>query len=108
MERSEEKWSLVDEEEEESGEEGIKKRVVKGSKGAGGSSNIATCCQVENCDADLSEAKQYHRRHKVCEYHAKAPAVHISGLQQRFCQQCSRLNLLAIKIEIFLLPKEEV
>ncbi|CAJ2678634.1 unnamed protein product [Trifolium pratense] len=83
-------------------EDGRRKRVVtdlysnkRGSNKAGGSSNITPCCQVENCDADLSEAKQYHRRHKVCEYHAKAPAVHIVGMQQRFCQQCSRFHELS-------------
>lgn len=48
------------------------------------------CCQVEKCSADLSEAKHYHRRHRVCEHHAKAHVVIIAGLRQRFCQQCSR------------------
>jgi hypothetical protein len=91
-------------------EDGRRKRVVtdlysnkRGSNKAGGS-NITPCCQVENCDADLSEAKQYHRRHKVCEYHAKAPAVHIARMQQRFCQQCSRLtnpNLFQLNFEFF-------
>lgn len=47
-------------------------------------------CQAEGCKADLSAAKHYHRRHKVCEYHAKAAAVAAGGKQQRFCQQCSR------------------
>jgi hypothetical protein len=47
-------------------------------------------CQAEGCKADLSAAKHYHRRHKVCEYHAKAATVAASGKQQRFCQQCSR------------------
>jgi hypothetical protein len=47
-------------------------------------------CQAEGCKADLSAAKHYHRRHKVCEYHAKASAVAAAGKQQRFCQQCSR------------------
>jgi hypothetical protein len=47
-------------------------------------------CQAEGCKADLSAAKHYHRRHKVCEYHAKAGAVAAAGKQQRFCQQCSR------------------
>ncbi|KAH1087673.1 hypothetical protein GYH30_018984 [Glycine max] len=90
-----------DEEEEEVSEVGFgadrrrNKRVMRdlhgkrsGSKGGG---SMPPSCQVDNCDADLSEAKQYHRRHKVCEYHAKAPSVHMAGLQQRFCQQCSRL-----------------
>ncbi|XP_048535796.1 squamosa promoter-binding-like protein 5 [Triticum urartu] len=52
-------------------------------------------CQAEGCKADLSAAKHYHRRHKVCEYHAKATTVAASGKQQRFCQQCSRFHVLA-------------
>ncbi|GJN19144.1 hypothetical protein PR202_gb06386 [Eleusine coracana subsp. coracana] len=52
-------------------------------------------CQAEGCKADLSAAKHYHRRHKVCEYHAKAAAVAAAGKQQRFCQQCSRFHVLA-------------
>ncbi|KAK3404734.1 hypothetical protein EUGRSUZ_K01046 [Eucalyptus grandis] len=51
-------------------------------------------CQAEKCTADLTEARQYHRRHKVCEQHAKAPAVVVGGLYQRFCQQCSRFHEL--------------
>ncbi|GAB2212911.1 hypothetical protein Drorol1_Dr00020916 [Drosera rotundifolia] len=50
------------------------------------------CCQADNCTADLTDAKKYHRRHKVCEFHAKAPVVIVSGLQQRFCQQCSKFH----------------
>ena len=49
------------------------------------------CCQVDECGADLKDAKQYHRRHKVCERHAKAAFVLVKGMCQRFCQQCSRL-----------------
>ncbi|KAL1195769.1 Squamosa promoter-binding-like protein 4 [Cardamine amara subsp. amara] len=60
---------------------------VRGS--SGGSSRL---CQVDRCTADLKEAKQYHRRHKVCEVHAKASSVFLSGLSQRFCQQCSRFH----------------
>ncbi|KAH7425838.1 hypothetical protein KP509_11G073300 [Ceratopteris richardii] len=51
-------------------------------------------CQAEGCKADLSIAKHYHRRHKVCEYHSKAATVVISGNTQRFCQQCSRFHAL--------------
>lgn len=47
-------------------------------------------CQAEGCNADLSHAKHYHRRHKVCEFHSKASTVIAAGLTQRFCQQCSR------------------
>ena len=48
-------------------------------------------CQAEGCNADLSQAKHYHHRHKVCEFHSKAATVIAAGLTQRFCQQCSRL-----------------
>ncbi|KAF1890412.1 hypothetical protein Lal_00041124 [Lupinus albus] len=77
------------------GEEGRnKKRAVttdlysskRGSKARG---SVPPSCQVDSCKTDLSDAKQYHRRHKVCEYHAKAPFVLIADHQQRFCQQCS-------------------
>jgi hypothetical protein len=48
-------------------------------------------CQAEGCKADLSGAKRYHRRHKVCDHHSKAPVVVTAGgMHQRFCQQCSR------------------
>lgn len=47
-------------------------------------------CQVEGCKFDLSSAKDYHRKHKVCEAHSKSPKVVVAGLERRFCQQCSR------------------
>ncbi|KAI3681441.1 hypothetical protein L6452_36236 [Arctium lappa] len=49
-------------------------------------------CQVEGCHVALSNAKEYYKRHKVCEIHSKAPKVVVLGLQQRFCQQCSRFH----------------
>ncbi|XP_010934135.1 uncharacterized protein [Elaeis guineensis] len=52
-------------------------------------------CQAEGCGADLTHAKHYHRRHKVCEFHSKASIVITAGLSQRFCQQCSRFHVLA-------------
>ncbi|KAK3027715.1 hypothetical protein RJ639_042222 [Escallonia herrerae] len=52
-------------------------------------------CQAEGCNADLTHAKHYHRRHKVCEFHSKAATVVAAGLTQRFCQQCSRFHLLS-------------
>ncbi|KAF0894083.1 hypothetical protein E2562_033962 [Oryza meyeriana var. granulata] len=52
-------------------------------------------CQVEGCDVTLTGVKEYHRRHKVCEVHAKAPRVVVHGTEQRFCQQCSRFHVLA-------------
>ena len=47
-------------------------------------------CQVEGCNLDLKSAKDYHRRHRICESHSKSPKVIVAGLERRFCQQCSR------------------
>lgn len=47
-------------------------------------------CQVEGCDLDLASAKDYHRKHRVCESHSKCPRVIVAGRECRFCQQCSR------------------
>lgn len=55
-------------------------------------------CQVEGCKAGLENAKGYHRKHKVCEMHAKAPKVLLLGHQQRFCQQCSRFDYILFKL----------
>ena len=63
------------------------------SGAAGGSATTRPSCQAQSCNADLSDVKQYYRRHKVCDFHSKAPVVVVGGLQQRFCQQCSRSSL---------------
>ncbi|CAJ1967464.1 unnamed protein product [Sphenostylis stenocarpa] len=47
-------------------------------------------CQVAGCKVDLTGAKAYYSRHKVCAMHSKSPTVVVAGLEQRFCQQCSR------------------
>lgn len=65
----------------------------KKTKLIGVTSNRAVC-QVEDCPADLSNAKDYHRRHKVCEMHSKASKALVGNVMQRFCQQCSRFHLL--------------
>ena len=52
-------------------------------------------CQVEGCKVDLSDAKGYYARHKVCVMHSKSAKVVVSGIEQRFCQQCSRSVCLA-------------
>ncbi|KAF8400129.1 hypothetical protein HHK36_013425 [Tetracentron sinense] len=52
-------------------------------------------CQVQGCIIDLSSAKDYHRRHRVCESHSKCPKVTVAGLERRFCQQCSRFHDLS-------------
>ncbi|XP_022971504.1 squamosa promoter-binding-like protein 9 [Cucurbita maxima] len=51
-------------------------------------------CQVEGCKVDLSDAKAYYSRHKVCTMHSKSPKVIVAGIEQRFCQQCSRFHQL--------------
>lgn len=52
-------------------------------------------CQVYGCNKNLSSAKDYHKRHKVCDVHSKTAKVIVNGIEQRFCQQCSRFHLLA-------------
>ncbi|KAK8651842.1 hypothetical protein V6N13_141421 [Hibiscus sabdariffa] len=89
---------VQDEEEEGLGgfQDDEKKKKSYGRRGSvgGGFGVSPPCCQVERCGLDLSDAKRYHRRHKVCEVHAKAPFVVVGGLRQRFCQQCSRFHEL--------------
>ncbi|KAG6422417.1 hypothetical protein SASPL_118988 [Salvia splendens] len=64
---------------------------LKKPKSVGG--NLPTPrCVVEGCNVDLSTAKDYHRKHRVCSIHSKAPKVVIGGLERRFCQQCSRFH----------------
>ncbi|XP_022882652.1 squamosa promoter-binding-like protein 17 [Olea europaea var. sylvestris] len=59
-----------------------------------GQSGQPSRCQVEGCNVDLSDAKAYYSRHKVCGMHSKFPRVTVAGLEQRFCQQCSRFHQL--------------
>lgn len=69
----------------------------KKGRGGGGGGQAATQsprCQVEGCKVDLSGAKAYYSRHKVCAFHSKSPTVVVAGLEQRFCQQCSRSHVL--------------
>ncbi|XP_062095743.1 squamosa promoter-binding-like protein 3 [Humulus lupulus] len=69
--------------------------TIRRSGSSVGGSTRPSSCQADNCSADLTEAKHYHRRHKICEFHAKASVVSVAGLQQRFCQQCSRFHGLS-------------
>ncbi|XP_072977182.1 squamosa promoter-binding-like protein 15 [Typha angustifolia] len=69
------------------------KRVRSGSPGSGGGNY--PMCQVDDCKADLSSAKDYHRRHKVCEIHSKTTKALVGKQMQRFCQQCSRFHPLS-------------
>ncbi|KAF7822691.1 squamosa promoter-binding protein 1-like [Senna tora] len=90
--RKDKRTEEVDDEEEEEDERGGKSGR-RGSSVVGGVSS-SLYCQAERCGADLNSSKRYHRRHKVCEFHSKAPIVMVSGLRQRFCQQCSRFHEL--------------
>ncbi|KDP36723.1 hypothetical protein JCGZ_08014 [Jatropha curcas] len=67
------------------------KRVRSGSPGTA----TYPMCQVDNCKEDLSNAKDYHRRHKVCEVHSKSTKALVGKQMQRFCQQCSRFHPLS-------------
>ncbi|KAF8380514.1 hypothetical protein HHK36_028001 [Tetracentron sinense] len=79
----------------------IGKRGRPYGAGVGGPSSSAPAavavprCQVEGCHVALVNAKDYHRRHKVCEMHSKAPRVVVLGIEQRFCQQCSRFHVVS-------------
>ncbi|KAA8514748.1 hypothetical protein F0562_017927 [Nyssa sinensis] len=66
------------------------KRVRSGSPGSS-----YPMCQVDSCKEDLSNAKDYHRRHKVCEIHSKSTKALVGKQMQRFCQQCSRFHPLS-------------
>ncbi|XP_074317126.1 squamosa promoter-binding-like protein 6 [Silene latifolia] len=66
---------------------------VKRVRGTSLSSQIVYCI-VHGCNKDLSNAKDYHKRHKVCDAHSKTSKVIVNGIEQRFCQQCSRFHLL--------------
>ncbi|EOX96364.1 hypothetical protein QUC31_005528 [Theobroma cacao] len=78
-----------------SAEDDFVNRLYRRSRPGDPSSTNSPRCQAEGCNADLTHAKHYHRRHKVCEFHSKASTVIAAGLTQRFCQQCSRFHLLS-------------
>nr|AUW52978.1 squamosa promoter binding-like protein 7 [Petunia x hybrida] len=78
-------------EEEELGDIGPGKKrartVRAGSTGAR--------CQVPDCEADISELKGYHKRHRVCLRCATASAVFLDGQSKRYCQQCGKFHILS-------------
>lgn len=84
----------IDQDEDESEDDNKKKKALsESSRKVPGGGSTQACCQVQYCTADMCNAKSYHRRHKVCEFHAKAHDALIAGLPQRFCQQCSRFPI---------------
>ncbi|KAK2966861.1 hypothetical protein RJ640_027820 [Escallonia rubra] len=62
---------------------------VRSASSKSSDNNGDLCCQVDGCGVDLTVAKRYHRRHRVCESHAKATMVSVNSIDMRFCQQCS-------------------
>ncbi|MFS7912118.1 putative transcription factor SBP family [Helianthus anomalus] len=50
--------------------------------------------KVYGCNKNLSDFKEYYKRHKVCEVHSKTSKVIMNGMEQRFCQQCNRFHLV--------------
>ncbi|KAG8069934.1 hypothetical protein GUJ93_ZPchr0006g42391 [Zizania palustris] len=79
-----------------------KEKRAKGEEGGGGSGGGGggggggeVRCQVEGCGVELGSAKEYHRKHRVCEAHTKCPRVVVAGQERRFCQQCSRFHALS-------------
>ncbi|VAI44716.1 unnamed protein product [Triticum turgidum subsp. durum] len=82
---------------EAAGRRGKEKRArgeaAGGGGGGGGGGGVR--CQVEGCGVELRDAKEYHRKHRVCEAHTKFPRVVVAGQERRFCQQCSRFHALS-------------
>lgn len=83
------------------------KRHLHGSEETGSTAgkrpaSAAPRCQVDGCCKVLVEEKEYHKRHKVCEPHSKAAKVVVLGLDQRFCQQCSRWAILPIAVKLLI------
>lgn len=64
-----------------------KKKRVRGGSGV-------ARCQVPDCEADISELKGYHKRHRVCLRCATASFVVLDGENKRYCQQCGKFHLL--------------
>lgn len=51
-------------------------------------------CQAEGCTHPLPKTP-YHKRYRICGFHAGLPLIQIDGALQRFCQQCGRFQALA-------------
>ncbi|KAF3524394.1 hypothetical protein F2Q69_00047608, partial [Brassica cretica] len=68
---------------------------AKKTRASNSCSQSPPLCQVYGCNMDLSFSKDYHKRHRVCDAHSKSSVVIVSGVEQRFCQQCSRFHFLS-------------
>lgn len=52
----------------------------------------AVFCQTPHCGADISNAKAYCRRYRVCVECISASSMVVNGIEQRYCQQCGHLH----------------
>ncbi|KAL7178044.1 hypothetical protein ACSBR2_031244 [Camellia fascicularis] len=83
-------------EEEERLQPGKKKaRTVRPAAGGKAKAKANARCQVVGCEADISELKGYHKRHRVCLQCANASDVGIDGQRKRYCQQCGKFHILS-------------
>ncbi|EFJ44955.1 hypothetical protein VOLCADRAFT_48765, partial [Volvox carteri f. nagariensis] len=48
--------------------------------------------QVDGCGVDLTQARKYFQRYRVCERHLKSPSLQMDGRSVRFCDQCSKFH----------------
>ncbi|PSS33929.1 Squamosa promoter-binding-like protein [Actinidia chinensis var. chinensis] len=82
----------IAEEEEEDGSMIPGKKRVRTARAVAGT---VSRCQVPACEADISELKGYHRRHRVCLRCANATVVVLDGQKKRYCQQCGKFHILS-------------
>mmetsp|Transcript_11598 Transcript_11598/g.24886 ORF Transcript_11598/g.24886 Transcript_11598/m.24886 type:complete len:375 (+) Transcript_11598:341-1465(+) len=64
--------------------------AVRGSRGT-----RRPTCRVPTCCMDLSSARPYCQKYRICEEHQKALFVEIDGKEMRFCQQCGRMHYIS-------------
>lgn len=51
-------------------------------------------CRAPGCQADVSRAKSFNWRYRICEEHRSAQSVSIDGEPMRFCQMCAKFQPL--------------
>mmetsp|Transcript_11324 Transcript_11324/g.32133 ORF Transcript_11324/g.32133 Transcript_11324/m.32133 type:complete len:397 (-) Transcript_11324:540-1730(-) len=52
-------------------------------------------CKVQGCGRPVKHLKTLNIRYRICDEHVKAEHVVVDGEKRRFCQQCSRLQLVS-------------
>lgn len=51
-------------------------------------------CRAPGCQVDVSRAKSFNWRYRICEQHRSAQSVMINGEPMRFCQMCAKFQPL--------------